>query len=79
MENHQKPSPPGIISEAMRQKAKVCETIAQDKTQESLTGESSEKAVNEEAAKAWLEKSRVWAEAEAMVRANPTDPVPPAR
>ena len=63
----------------MQQKAKVCETIAQDKTQESLTGESSEKAVNEEAAKAWREKSRVWAEAEAMVRAGSTDPVPPAR
>ncbi len=63
----------------MEQKAKVCETIAADKTEESLTGESSEKVMNEGEAKAWREKSRIWAEAEAMVRTNSTNPTPPAK
>ena len=63
----------------MQQKTKVCETIAEDKTQESLTGESAEKVMNEAEAKAWREKSKIWAEAEAMVRTNSTPPTPPAK
>ena len=63
----------------MQQKAKVCETIAQDRTQESLTGASNEKVMNEQEAKVWSEKSRIWTEAEAMVRTNSTDPAPPAK
>jgi hypothetical protein len=41
----------------MKQEAKVCETIAADFDQETLTGESSDHAVNEQAAKAWRLKS----------------------
>ena len=56
-----------IIAELQRQ-ARRCETIAQDKTQESLTGASSDKEKNEQEAKEWLLKSQVWQEAEAVVR-----------
>jgi hypothetical protein len=41
----------------MKQEAKVCEMIAADFDQETLTGESSDHAVNEQAAKAWRLKS----------------------
>jgi|GEM_PF-2426579 len=67
------------ISEALQQKAKVCETIAQDKTEESLTGASAEKETNQQDAKDWQSKSEVWLEAEAIVRAGSTDQVPPNR
>jgi len=71
-------TPTEKISEAMQQKAKVCETIAEDKTQESLTGEPQEKEQNEQDAKVWREKSKVWTEAEAIVRlAHPTPLHPP--
>ena len=56
-----------IIEELQRQ-ARRCETIAQDKTQESLTGAPSDKAKNEQEAKEWLLKSHVWLEAVAVVR-----------
>ena len=56
-----------IIAELQRQ-AKRCETIAQDKNQESLTGAPSDKEKNELEAKVWLVKSQVWLEAEAGVR-----------
>ncbi len=69
---------PTKISEAMQQKAIVCETVAEDKTQESLTGESHEKELNEQAAKVWREKSKVWTEAETIVRTGITDPAPSA-
>lgn len=59
--------PTQIIAELQRQ-AKRCETIAQDKTQESLTGASSDKEKNELEAKEWLVKSKVWLEAEVVVR-----------
>lgn len=62
------------ISAAMQRKAKVCETIAQDKTQEALTGESKDKELNEQEAKGWREKSKVWQEAEAIVHDNSTGP-----
>lgn len=72
-------TPPDKIAEDMKQKAKVCQTIAEDKTQESLTGEPAEKVMNEAEAKAWQEKSRLWAEAEAMVRTHAKDSAPPAK
>ena len=70
---------PKNVSEELQQKAKVCETIAQDKTEESLTGDSAEKVMNEEEAKAWREKSQIWTEAEALVRSRSTDPISPAK
>jgi hypothetical protein len=70
---------PTDISEEMRRKAKVCETIAQDKTEESLTGASCEKEMNEQEAKAWRLKSQVWVEAEAIVRGGATGQTPPAK
>ena len=63
---------PGDISEELQRKAKVCETIAQDKTEESLTGASAEKVVNEQDAKDWQLKSQVWLEANAIVQADST-------
>lgn len=66
-----------LISEELQQKAKLCETIAQDKTQESLTGASCDKEMNEQQAKEWLLKSKVWQEAESMVRTGTTDQTPP--
>ena len=72
-------TPPDKISEAMQQKAKVCETVAEDKTQESLTGEPHKKELNEQAAKVWREKSKVWTEAEAIVRAGTPDSAPSAK
>jgi hypothetical protein len=56
------------ISEEMKRQANRCETIAQDKTQEALTGEPNDKARNERAAGEWMLKSQVWLEAEAIVR-----------
>lgn len=56
------------ISEEMQQQAKRCETIAQDKTEEALTGAPSDKERNEQEAKEWMAKSQVWLEAEAIVR-----------
>lgn len=56
------------ISEEMLRQAKRCETIAHDKTEESLTGAPDEKAKNEQEAKEWLLKSQVWLEAEVVVR-----------
>jgi hypothetical protein len=68
---------PELLSEELQQKAKLCETIAQDKTQESLTGASCEKEINEQAAKEWMLKSKVWQEAEAIVRSGTIDPPSP--
>jgi hypothetical protein len=72
-------SEPTKISEEMQHKAKVCETIAQDKTEESLTGASCEKEMNEQEAKAWRMKSLVWLEAEAIVRTDSAGQPPPAK
>lgn len=65
-----------LIEELQRQ-AKVCETVAQDKTQESLTAESCDSERNAQEAKDWLLKSKVWLEAEAVVRTfdEPVAPV----
>jgi hypothetical protein len=72
------PTEPTNISEELQHKAKVCATIAQDKTEESLTGASAEKAANVQEAKDWRLKSEVWLEADAAVRAglNPQTPPP---
>ena len=56
------------ISEELLRQAKRCETIAHDKTEESLTGAPAEKEKNEQEAKEWLAKSLVWLEAETLVR-----------
>lgn len=56
------------ISEELLRQAKRCETIAQDKTEESLTGAPDEKEKNEQEAKDWMAKSLVWLEAETLVR-----------
>jgi len=64
-----------VIEELQRQ-AKVCETVAQDKTEEALTGASTDKEKNEQEAREWMAKSKVWIEAEAVVRGflQPTTP-----
>ena len=56
------------IIEEMQRNAKVCETVAQDSTEEALTGASCDKEKNTRAAKEWMIKSTVWIEAEAVVR-----------
>ena len=56
------------IIEEMQQRAKTCETVALDKTQEALTGASSEKDQNTQDAKDWMIRSKVWLEAEGVVR-----------
>jgi hypothetical protein len=73
------PIEPTKISEELQRKAKVCETIAEDKTEESLTGVSAEKEVNEQEAKVWREKSELWREADAIVRAGSAEPNPPVK
>jgi hypothetical protein len=74
-----KPTPPPAteIASVMQEKAKVCATIAEDKTEISLTGEPSEKTANEADAKDWKTKSAAWLEAEAIVRAGSGDDAPP--
>ena len=67
------------ITEELQRKATVCETIAQDKTEEALTGASCEKELNEQDAKAWRLKSQVWVEAEAIVHAGLANELPPAK
>jgi hypothetical protein len=72
------PTEPTETSLELQRKAKVCETIAQDKTEESLTGASCDKQINEQEAKAWRLKSQVWLEAEAIVREVPAGKPPSA-
>lgn len=55
-----------LIAE-MQQHAKTCETVAQDKTQEALTGDAKDKEKNEQEARMWAIKAQVWREAEAVV------------
>ena len=59
---------PSEIIEEMQRQAERCQTIAADKTQEALVGDSSEKEKNEQDAREWLLKSSVWLEAETVVR-----------
>ena len=62
--------PTGLIQllEEIQQHARTCETAAHDCTEESLTGEASQKDKNMQDAKDWMMKSQVWQEAEAVVR-----------
>jgi hypothetical protein len=62
------PTEPLKASEEMQRQAKICETIAQDKKEEALTGDASEREMNEQDAKEWMVKSKVWLKAEAIVR-----------
>jgi hypothetical protein len=66
-----------LICEEMRRQAKLCETIAADKTEESLTGASCDKQLNERDAREWLIKSQIWLEAEAVVRSALNAQPPP--
>jgi hypothetical protein len=67
------------LIQEMEHQAQVCETIASDKTEESLTGESSEKEKNEAEAREWGLKAGVWKEAVTLVRtfANPAEVIKP--
>lgn len=65
-----------IAGELQRQ-AKRCETIAADKTEESLTGAPGDREMNERDAREWLIKSKIWLEAEAVVRAGLAAETPP--
>jgi hypothetical protein len=71
------PTPLIKITEELQRQAKLCETIAADKTEESLTGEPKDKEMNERDAREWLIKSQIWLEAEAVVRANLPAETPP--
>jgi hypothetical protein len=67
------------LIERIEHQAQVCETVAKDKTEESLTGESSEKEMNEAEAREWALKAGVWREAVALVRSfsNPDEAIKP--
>jgi hypothetical protein len=67
-------SPFPQIIEEMKRQSERCQTIAADKTQEGLVGNSSEKEKNDQDAKEWLLKASVWLEAETVVR-EMEDPV----
>ncbi len=67
------------LIDEMQRHAKVCQTVAEDMTQESLTGASCEKEKNVQAAKEWMMKSQVWLEAEALVRECLSPSAPAAR
>ncbi len=67
------------IPETLQQKAKVCATIAEDKTEESLTGESCDKEQNEADAKRWRQKSQTVLKAAAKVRTRSKSSAPTAR
>ena len=56
------------IIEEMQRQAKVCDTVAQDKTQEALTGASADNEKNTLEAAEWTVKSKVWLQAEEFVR-----------
>jgi hypothetical protein len=56
------------LIDEMQQRAKTCETAAQDETQEALTGESNASDLHKQHASEWSIKSKVWLEAEAVVR-----------
>ena len=57
-----------ILAELQRQ-AKVCETVAQDVAEEALTGASCDREQHTREAREWALRSKVWLEAEAVVRA----------
>ena len=57
-----------LIAE-LKQRAKTCETASQDLTEAALTGgETSDKEKNTQDTNEWMIRSKVWLEAEAVVR-----------
>lgn len=56
------------IIEELRRNATVCETVARDKAEEARTAESCDTERNTQEAKEWMIKSKVWQEAEVVVR-----------
>ena len=67
------------ISETMQQEAKVCATVAEDITEEALTGEACEKEANEAEAKVWKQKSEGLLEAAAIESASSADQTTPVQ
>lgn len=67
------------LVEDIRGQALVCETVAQDLNEQSLTGESRLKEKYETEARDWLLKAGVWREAELLARkhADASDTVEP--
>ena len=60
-------TPETMLIEEMQQRARTCETVAKDKSEEALTGAASEKDQNTQDAKEWMIRSEVWLEAESIV------------
>ena len=56
------------IIDELQQRARTCETAARDATEEALTGESNARERKTQDAAEWTIKSKVWLEAEAVVR-----------
>ncbi|MEI9960906.1 MAG: hypothetical protein WDM76_07155 [Limisphaerales bacterium] len=66
------------LIEEMQRQAKLCETIAQDKTEESLTGAPDDKEINECDAREWTFKIQSLA-GSGSARAKQFDQAGPAR
>ncbi|MEO6036652.1 MAG: hypothetical protein ABIQ35_15485 [Verrucomicrobiota bacterium] len=64
------------ILQEMQRQFERCQTIAADKSQEALVGDSSLKEKNEQDARDWLLKSTVWTEAQAVVQEFGVSPEP---
>lgn len=69
----------GKLIDEIRTQAIVCETIAKDMTEESLTGESRKRDDYAAAARDWTLKAGVWREAEHMActLADPSQEITP--
>lgn len=62
------------LIETFQSRAKVCATAAEDATQEALTGDACNKAAKTQDAREWLIRSKVWLEAEEIVREQAANP-----
>jgi hypothetical protein len=62
------------IVEVFQKRAKVCATAAEDAAQEALTGDACNKAAKTQDAQDWLIRSKVWLEAEEIVREQAFNP-----
>ena len=62
------------IVEALHSRAKVCATAAEDATQAALTGDACNKEAKTQDAREWLIRSKVWLEAEEIVREQAFNP-----
>src|SRR5215211_4683069 len=56
------------IIEEIQQRARTCETAAQDANEQALTGELNAREKNTQNANEWTIKSKIWLEAEVLVR-----------